>query len=166
MNSIKEYYKWKWTNGIPYKKSERIKKTTNDGQLTINDIGCNYGQVYKEIKRKGLIDKLIYRGYGIDPNFLEIGRKNYPEISDSLECFNIELSVPPHCDITIFSATFEHLDDPKDALRKILLTTSKDLYLRTMVGSSNIEFTQSDTRFSSAPYNINQFNLFELSQIF
>lgn len=143
-----------------------IKKLRHKGELIINDIGCNYGQLYKEIKRRGLKNRLFYRGYDIDTTFLEIGKRYFPEITKNFECFDIESSTPKNCDITICSAVFEHLDKPKDALIKMLQTSKKALFLRTMVGSSDIEFIQSDPRFVNGPYNINQFNLFDLCEIF
>ena len=135
-------------------------------ELSINDIGCNYGQFYKELRRQGVTDRVVYRGYDIDPNFIEIGKKNFADISKNFEVFNIENCVPPKSHITICSATFEHLDKPLVALDNMLKSTLKDIYLRTWVGASMIQEIQSDAKYVLTPYNINQFNLFELSQLF
>ena len=123
-------------------------------------------QFYKELKRRGFTDRVDYRGFDIDSKFLEIGKRYFPEISDKLIEFDIESSVPPNSDIIICSACFEHLTKPYDALDNMLGSASKFIYLRTFVGTSTIEQIQSDTEFVSVPYNINQFNLFELSQFF
>jgi len=138
----------------------------DQGEFSINDIGCNYGQFYKELKRRGFTDRVDYRGFDIDSKFLEIGKRYFPEISDKFIELDIESSVPPNSDIIICSACFEHLEKPYDALDNMLGSASKFIYLRTFVGTSAIEQIQSDTEFVSIPYNINQFNLFELSQFF
>ena len=135
-------------------------------KVSINDIGCNYGQFYKELKRTNVTDRFKYRGYDKDPNFIEIGKKYFADISDNFEVFDIENFVPPKSDITICSATLEHLDKPLVALENMLNSTTKEIYLRTWVGTSKIEEIQSDVKYVLSPYNINQFNLFELSQLF
>ena len=146
--SILEKYNWK---------SEKI---------SINDIGCNYGQLYKEIKKRSLQDKFDYFGYDHDNNFMEIGRKYFPEIKEKFIKLDIEKDAPKISDISICSATFEHLDNPFKSLRNILQTTSKLFILRTFVGSENIDFVLNDKKCVDNPYNINQFNLFDLSEVF
>ena len=86
------------------------------GEFSINDIGCNYGQFYKELKRRGFTDSVDYRSYDIGLKFLEIGKRYFPEISDKFVAFDIESDVPPPSDIVICSACFEHLDKPYVAL--------------------------------------------------
>ena len=135
-------------------------------KISINDIGCNYGQLYKEIKKRGLQDKFDYFGFDHDNNFMEIGRKYFPEIKEKLIKLDIEKDAPKISDISICSATFEHLDNPILALKNILQTTSQIMILRTFVGSENINFVLNDKKFVDQPYNINQFNLFDLSEIF
>lgn len=135
-------------------------------KISINDIGCNYGQVYKELKRRNLQDKYDYFGYDYDDNFMEIGKKNFPEIKEKFIKLDIEKNTPKISEISICSATFEHLDNPFSTLKNILSTTSQLMILRTFVGSENIDFVQKDKKIVENPYNINQFNLFDLSEIF
>ena len=135
-------------------------------KISINDIGCNYGQVYKELKRRNLQDKYDYFGYDYDDNFMEIGKKNFPEIKEKFIKLDIEKNTPKISEISICSATFEHLDNPFPTLKNILRTTSQLMILRTFVGSENIDFIQKDKKIVENPYNINQFNLFDLSEIF
>lgn len=138
----------------------------NFEKISINDIGCNYGQLYKEIKRRNLQDKYDYFGYDHDNNFMEIGKKSFPEIRDKFIKLDIEKYTPKISDISICSATFEHLDNPFSSLKNILSTTSQLMILRTFVGSENIDYVQNDKKIVKNPYNINQFNLFDLSEIF
>ena len=135
-------------------------------KISINDIGCNYGQLYKELKRRNLQDKYDYFGYDYDDNFMEIGKKNFPEIKEKFIKLDIEKNTPKISEISICSATFEHLDNPFSTLKNILSTTSQLMILRTFVGSENIDFVQKDKKIVENPYNINQFNLFDLSEIF
>ena len=135
-------------------------------EFSVNDIGCNYGQFYKELKRRGFTDRIDYRGYDIDLKFLEMGKRYFPEISDKFVAFDIESDVPTPSDIVICSACLEHLDKPYVALDNMLRSASKAIYLRTFVGAAMIEEMQSNPEYVSVPYNINQHNLFELSQFF
>ena len=138
----------------------------NSEKISINDIGCNYGQLYKELKRRNLQDEFDYFGYDYDDNFMEIGKKYFPEIKEKFIKLDIENDSPNISDISICSALFEHLDNPFSSLRNILKTTSKLMILRTFVGPENIEFVQNDKKFVDNPLNINQYNLFDLSKVF
>jgi SAM-dependent methyltransferase len=140
--------------------------TDKSKKNSINDIGCNYGQVYKELKRKKLENTYRYNGYDIDDKFLDIARKHFPELKDKVQVLDIEKETPPSAEIAICSATFEHLDDPYKSLSNMFNSTTGHLILRTMIGSKDISFIQSDSKFVSQPVNINQFGLLELSQKF
>lgn len=134
--------------------------------ISLNDIGCNYGQLFKEIKSKGLENRIDYFGYDIDEIFLGMAKKYFPEIVTRFNQLDIEKDIPDKRDITICSATFEHLDNPEKSLKTMLLSTSKTMILRTYVGNESIRFVYDDNRFIDNPYNINQFNLFDIGQIF
>ena len=62
----------------------KIIKAVNFNVNSINDLGCNYFQLYKEIKLKKL--KYKYYGYDADKNFLELGLKKFLELKKKLEC--------------------------------------------------------------------------------
>ena len=138
--------------------------TDKNKKYSINDIGCNYGQVYKEIKRKKLEKKYSYSGYDIDDNFLSIAREYLPELKNKIQVLDIEKEAPSTAQITICSATFEHLDDPDKSLNNIFDSATEHIILRTMIASNDKRFIQSDSRFVNQPYNINQYGLFELSK--
>ena len=140
--------------------------TNKNENYSINDIGCNYGQVYKKIKRKKLEKKYSYSGYDIDDNFLSIAREYLPELKNKIQVLDIEKETPSSAQITICSATFEHLDSPKHALKNLFMCTKDLLILRTFVGSKNISFEQNDKKYADNPYNINQFNLYDIASKF
>ena len=140
--------------------------TNKNENYSTNDIGCNYGQVYKEIKRKKLEKKFSYHGYDIDDKFISIAREHLPELKNKIQVLDIEKETPSSVQITICSATFEHLDDPDKSLSNIFDSTTEYIILRTMIGSNDKRFIQSDSRFVNQPYNINQYGLFEMSEKF
>jgi len=136
------------------------------GKISVTDIGCNYGQLFKEIKRRGLENKLDYNGYDIDEIFLDLAKKEFPECASKFVQLDVETESLDTRDITICSATFEHLDNPQNSLKKMLAATSKHMILRTFVGSESIDFVQDDKRLVATNYNINQFSLFDLAKVF
>jgi SAM-dependent methyltransferase len=142
------------------------KITSKNKNYTINDIGCNYGQLYKEIKRNKLEKRYDYFGYDHDDKFLDIARENFIELKNKIQILDIEKETPPSADITICSAVFEHLDNPMQSLSHLFNCTKKHIILRTWVGLNDIRFIQSDSRFVDQPYNVNQYGLFEMSKKF
>ena len=53
---------------------------------SVNDLGCNYFQLYKEIKIRNL--KYNYFGYDIDKNFVDLGLKKFPELKNKYKIKN------------------------------------------------------------------------------
>ena len=98
-------------------------------QLSINDIGCNYGQLLKEIKRRGMETKLNYFGYDIDEVFLSLAKRTFPDNADKFTNLDIEKENPAATDVTVCSATFEHLDNPEECLKKCYVQPPR-LFLR------------------------------------
>jgi len=135
-------------------------------KLKLNDIGCMYGQLYKEISNRNLSDIYDYKGYDLDPEYIKLGIKYYPELIDKLSILDIKKKSPRKANITVCSATFEHLDSPEHALKNLFMCTKDLLILRTMVGSKNISFEQNDKKNADNPYNINQFNLYDIASKF
>ena len=99
-------------------------------------------------------------------NLLSIAREYLPELKNKIQVLDIEKETPSTAQITICSATFEHLDDPDKSLSNIFDSTTEHIILRTMIGSNDKRFIQSDSRFVNQPYNINQYGLFEMSKKF
>lgn len=135
-------------------------------KIKLNDIGCMYGQLYKEISKRNLCDLIDYAGYDLDPKYIELGQKYYPELKNKLSILDIDENSPEKANITVCSAVYEHLDSPEIALENLFKCTEDLLILRTMVGSKNIFFEQKDQKFVDQPYNINQFDLFDIASKF
>ena len=143
-----------------------IIKTYCQNKIRINDIGCLYGQLYKEIKRLNLEKFIDYYGYDYDEKFLELGKVTFPEIKNKFILHDIEKNKTQKSNITVCSAVLEHLDSPKLALNNMMDRTDELFILRTMIGPETKIKTQNNKKFVDNEYNINQFNLFDLTEDF
>ena len=76
--------------------------------LKLNDIGCNLGQFYKGLKNRDMT-RLDYSGFDYEKVYIKEAINIFPELSNKLHILDISNEVPPLCDITICSATLEHL---------------------------------------------------------
>jgi SAM-dependent methyltransferase len=147
----------------------------------INDLGCNYFQLFKEMYlRKSKYD---YFGYDLDQKFINIGldylaklksfnkkKKKRDEkmqinnLSFNYKISNIEKDNFRNCDCTVLSAVLEHVDRTNIILRKVFKTTKKLIILRTFVDQKAQEAIQvNDVK---NPYNIRKFSFNYLKKIF
>jgi len=103
--------------------------------LTIKDIGCQTFQVYKQIKSRNL--PYQYYGYELDKTYIEIGLKYFPELKSKVTLGNfLDVEEPINTDVSVCSATIEHIDNWILFLEKILGSTSKSAYIRTFMGET------------------------------
>lgn len=143
----------------------------------INDLGCNYFQLFKEMYlRKSKYD---YFGYDLDQKFINIGldylvklksfNKNKKKIqinnlSFNYKISNIEKDNFRNCDCTVLSAVLEHVDRANIILKKVFKTTKKLIILRTFVDLQAQEAIQ--IKNVKKPYNIRKFSFNFLKKIF
>ena len=146
----------------------------------INDLGCNYFQLFKEMYlRKSKYD---YFGYDLDQKFINIGldylaklksfNKNKKKdekikinnLSFNYKISNIEKDNFRNCDCTVLSAVLEHVDRPNIILKKVFKTTKKLIILRTFVDLKAQEAIQ--IKSVKKPYNIRKFSFNYLKKIF
>ena len=123
-------------------------------ESTLNDIGCCAGQFYKSLKRRGL--PIAYQGYDIEPAYIDLAVRHFPELAGKVRVWNIEEAPPPPADLTIISATLEHLVDPAATLQGLLESTRRCLLLRTLVGENSLDQWLLKPG-AKAPYRIRQF---------
>jgi len=121
---------------------------------TLNDIGCCAGQFYKSLKRRKL--PIDYRGFDIEPAYLEIACRYFPELAGAVSTLDVEQSQPPQADITIVSATLEHLNAPFLAVKKLLASTNHIFLARSFIGETTLDQWLQKPG-ASAPYRIRQF---------
>jgi len=129
---------------------------------SINDLGCNYFQLYKEIKIRRL--KYNYFGYDIDKNFVNLGLKKFPELKKKFKIANMENIKLRKTDCSVISAVLQHVDRPYKVLNKIFTSTKKIIILRTFFDIEESKKIQSKSTLK--PFYINQFSFKKISNLF
>ena len=133
----------------------------NKGKYVINDIGCNVGHFARNVE---LINAdIAYRGIDISKTYLEIAKHHFPKLDFFIEDFaQKELNISQfNCDISVVSATLEHIDDYEQFLSNIFETTSQMVLIRTFIGeTSEMDYCLKEGATQS--YLIRQFVLSDL----
>jgi 2-polyprenyl-3-methyl-5-hydroxy-6-metoxy-1,4-benzoquinol methylase len=133
----------------------------NKGKYAINDIGCNVGHFARNVE---LINSdIAYRGIDISKTYLEIAKHHFPKLDFFIEDFaQKELNIFQfESDISVVSATLEHIDDYEQFLSNIFKTTSQMVLIRTFIGeTSEMDYCLKEGATQS--YLIRQFVLSDL----
>ena len=133
----------------------------NKGKYVINDIGCNVGHFARNVE---LINAdIAYRGIDISKTYLEIAKHHFPKLDFYIEDFaQKELNISQfNCDISVVSATLEHIDDYEQFLSNIFKTTSQMVLIRTFIDeTSEMDYCLKEGATQS--YLIRQFVLSDL----
>ena len=131
--------------------------------LRINDIGCQAFQFYKGLCKRGLYSD--YFGYDIEQQYLDLGLRQFPELKSRCGIADIQKELPRPCDVTIVSATLEHLFDYRSALNNIVKTTRSLCLIRTFLADeTNMEIVYQVG--AKKPYHLNEFSRDEIVDIF
>jgi hypothetical protein len=127
--------------------------------VSINEIGCNVGHFFRVLERIPISTNYI--GFDISETYLNIARNSFP--SGRFELLDITCSPPRTADISIVSATLEHLANWEDAFRIILDRTNNLVLLRTFAGKSSWDnfYCKSSAQ---VPYLIRQFTFEQLCE--
>ncbi len=133
---------------------ELIKKL-NIKNPKINDLGCNYFQLYKEIKIQKF--KCNYFGYDIDKNFIQLGLISFSELKNKYKIKNISKYRPRKAEISVVSDVLEIVEEPLNFLNNVIKTTSKIIILRTFI-DNKIKINLVKNKKLNQPYFINQFS--------
>jgi 2-polyprenyl-3-methyl-5-hydroxy-6-metoxy-1,4-benzoquinol methylase len=133
----------------------------NKGKYVINDIGCNVGHFARNV---ALINSdIAYRGIDISKTYLGIAKNYFPKLDFYIEDFaQKELNISQfNCDISVVSATLEHINDYQQFLINIFKTSRQMVLLRTFIGeTSEMDFCLKEGAKQS--YLIRQFILSDL----
>jgi 2-polyprenyl-3-methyl-5-hydroxy-6-metoxy-1,4-benzoquinol methylase len=133
----------------------------NKGKYVINDIGCNVGHFARNVE---LINAdIAYRGIDISKTYLEIAKHHFPKLDFFIEDFAQKELNNFHfeSDISVVSATLEHIDDYEQFLSNIFKTTSQMVLIRTFIGeTSEMDYCLKEGATQS--YLIRQFVLSDL----
>ena len=109
----------------------------NKGKHVINDIGCNVEHFARNVE---LINAdIAYRGIDISKTYLEIAKHHFPKLDFFIEDFaRKELNIFQfESDISVVSATLEHIDDYEQFLSNIFKTTRQMVLIRTFIGETS-----------------------------
>lgn len=108
-------------------------------EVMINDIGCNVGHFYRNINQ--LSRKVKYVGFDISKTYLDIARSHFPEANFIQEDIgNKDFDKKKYtCDVSIVSATLEHIDDYEQFLENIFLSTRVFVLIRTFIGEKSLK---------------------------
>ena len=107
-------------------------------KLKLNDIGCNLGQFWKGLKRREM-ENIDYNGFDFEEVYIQEAKKIFPEVSEKFNLLDITKTLPAQCDITVCSATLEHLEYLQPGLDNMLNSTDKFFLLRTFLGETPLK---------------------------
>jgi hypothetical protein len=110
------------------------------GGASVNDVGCNLGLFWKGLKRRGLV--LDYRGYDVEQLYLDHALEIFPELDGRISRLDITSATPPTADVSVTSATLEHLDHLHPALDHFLDSAERLIVLRTFLGEAPVRSLQ------------------------
>jgi len=131
--------------------------------MKLNDIGCNVGQFYKGIKN--YYPEIDYHGYDIENLYLEAAKTFFPELKKSISQLDITQEKPRECNISVISATLEHLEYLSPGLDNILKTTKNLCLLRTFLGETTHKAIFKKEA-AKTYYYINQRSFLEIMDVF
>jgi hypothetical protein len=127
--------------------------------IDIKDVGCQAFQVYKQLTDRKI--KLNYFGYEIEQKYVDIGLSFFPELIENIFVHDFMTSSDIlKTDISVCSATIEHINNWKSFLKILLLSTNKYAYIRTFLADEEIKST-CKTENSLSSYIIWQFSFNE-----
>lgn len=132
-------------------------------RMVLNDIGCNVGQFYKGLKERKI--KINYRGFDIEPIYLAEAKKFFSAAKNNFHLLDITKTTPPLADVSVISATLEHLENFSPALDHIFASTRKMIVARTYLGEKQ-ERDIMIKNHSQYPYRMNQYSFLDIFGIF
>jgi 2-polyprenyl-3-methyl-5-hydroxy-6-metoxy-1,4-benzoquinol methylase len=111
----------------------------NKKDIRINDIGCNVGHFYRNIDQ--INSKVTYTGFDISDTYLDVARSHFPEanfVHEDVGSKRFDIT-KYECDISVISATLEHIEDYEQFLKNIFESTKSSVILRTFIGEKSLK---------------------------
>lgn len=140
--------------------SKHLNQEPSVSPILLNDIGCNVGHFFNGMLHNSTL--FDYIGYDISNTYLNLAKEHFK--STRFEYLDISKSEPRNADISIISATLEHIQDVDQALVNIFKKTKRFVLLRTFLGSNSISEYCLKPR-AVQPYLIRQFSMEDLVKI-
>jgi hypothetical protein len=161
--------KLKWVNQFTNIINIKVKEFNGssscaDRTFLLNDFGCNVGHFFR-----GLEDikfSINYLGYDISQTYLEIAKNKFgAEFFENLDlASDSTIRVPREADISVISATLEHIENYEAAIKNIFCNTRHIVVMRTFVG--NISLKDSCRKEGAkSDYLIRQFTIEDIVRI-
>lgn len=141
--------------------TELINANNFKKDIKINDIGCNVGHFFRAIE--DIKCNVDYCGYDISDTYLNLAKDFFK--NDNFYNLDISKEIPRKADITVISATLEHIVDYKTAINNIIDSTSDTIILRTFIGDKYLCEECLKTG-ALKPYYIQQFIENDLCSLF
>lgn len=132
----------------------------NKENLKLNDIGCNVGHFCRILQ--DLHHKFLYEGYDISKTYLSVAKEKFPNLTFTEH--DIVGSIPRECDVSVVSATLEHIQNWKNAISNILKTTTQVILLRSFFGEKFLEELYKKEK-AAEPYPILQLKFSDIAEI-
>tara|TARA_B100002051_G_C16543512_1_gene538802 strand:- start:136 stop:789 length:654 start_codon:yes stop_codon:yes gene_type:complete len=145
----------KWVQQIVKIIKSRIQKK----KIFLNDLGCNTFQLYKGLRNTKLNRYIFYRGYDHEKEYINLGLKYFPELKKRNYIIDIQQKTPKISDVTVISATLEHLYNPEKTINSICKSTKELIIIRTFLGNKKIRKLFKNKKYVDRPYFINQFKV-------
>ena len=126
-----------------------------------NDFGCNVVHFFRGVADINM--SINYRGYDISEIYLKIARNEFGfEYFENLDIASESIDkLPRDADISVVSATLEHIENYHTALKNIFSTTRCLVVLRTFIGDLPLK-DYCRTHGAKRDYLIRQFTLDDL----
>jgi hypothetical protein len=153
-----------FTNIINMKVKE-INGSSNcvDRTFLLNDFGCNVGHFFRGVE--DIKFSINYLGYDISETYLEIARNKFGEYFENLDiATNSTLKFPRVADISVISATLEHIENYEAAIKNIFCNTRNLVVMRTFVGNISLK-DSCRTEGAKSDYLIRQFTIENIVRI-
>lgn len=127
----------------------------------IHDVGCNVGLFCRVLPL--ISNKANYFGYDISETYIELTRQRFPHLS--FQILDIATGMPEQqADVTIISATLEHIEAWELALENILNSTKSIVLLRSFFGAHPVSDMYKKDK-ASSPYLVRQFTFEQVSKV-
>jgi ubiquinone/menaquinone biosynthesis C-methylase UbiE len=141
--------------------TELINANNLKKDIKINDIGCNVGHFFRAIE--DIKCNVDYCGYDISDTYINVAKEHFKNNN----FYNLDISKqnPRNADITVISATLEHITDYKNAIKNIINSTNHAIILRTFTGDQYLCDECLKTG-AIKPYYIQQFIENDLCSLF
>lgn len=126
-------------------------------EIKLKDIGCNVGHFYRGISDLGLSIK--YSGYDISETYVNVARKFFDTDAFDVADFSKTLDKASYIsDITVISATLEHIENWQTALKNIFDTTKDLIIIRTFIGDKSLK------QFCHKPNSLEGYEIYQFSE--